>query len=246
MASVAKLYQQEMHNNLGFFANWFPGDTLEIGDVGTLENGRFRRVTTLKSLGVESQVSMGHTTQNLQYTSTSGTTITASANASPLSAVAKGEIKIDFSREGAFVFNASGLTMHRLENRSQIAEEVLKIYAQDRWEKDWLLIESLYEAKRTTVIVSEDSSAGLVLQASAEIGIPSASLADPKVDLKMTATRGKMVQVVGGKNMHPLYSCLRIKDSWFSSQPSLQPIRGQQGLVDMPFDRVGILELLNS
>jgi hypothetical protein len=57
MASPVKLYQQEMHSNLGFFANWLPGDPIEVGDVGVLESGRFRRVVSLEDLGIGCDVS---------------------------------------------------------------------------------------------------------------------------------------------------------------------------------------------
>lgn len=35
MASPVQRYQQEMHENIGFFATWLPGDLLELGDIGT-------------------------------------------------------------------------------------------------------------------------------------------------------------------------------------------------------------------
>ena len=36
MASPVKTYQSEMHDKLGFFATWLPGDHVELGDVGVL------------------------------------------------------------------------------------------------------------------------------------------------------------------------------------------------------------------
>jgi len=52
MASPVKLYQQEMHSNLGFFATWLPASILELGDFGVLEAGRFRKMGSLKELGI--------------------------------------------------------------------------------------------------------------------------------------------------------------------------------------------------
>lgn len=245
MSSPVRLYQQEMHDNLGFFPTWLPGDRIEIGDVGVFEGGRFRRMTSLAELGIAQKVELGTATQDVQYTSTQGTKIMTSAGAE-LTAIAKAEITVDFSREGAFVFHASRLRPQYLENRAEVGQEIVKVYNKGKWQKEWLLVEALHTAERVTIIVSEDSSAGLVLVASAKTPLSSISLADPKVGLEIAATRGKVVNILGGKNLHPLYSCLRVKDPLFGA-PSVQPVRGAAAPEgNVPFTRPGIDELLDS
>ncbi|HWM91923.1 MAG TPA: hypothetical protein VN493_14250 [Thermoanaerobaculia bacterium] len=245
MASPVKLYQREMHDNLGFFPTWLPGDRIEIGDVGILEGGRFRRMTSLAELGIAGKTEAGAATQDVQYTSSEGTKIATTAGAE-VTAVAKAEITVDFTREGAFVFHASRLRPQYLENRAAVGQEIVKVYKKGQWQKEWLLVEALHTADRATIIVSEDSSAGLVLVASAETPLSSISLADPKVGLKIAATHGKVVHIIGGKGLHPLYSCLRVKDPLFGA-PSVQPVRGAGASGnEVPFARPGIDELLDS
>lgn len=245
MASPVTLYHREMHDNLGFFATWFPGDPIEIGDAGVLEGGRFRRTASLKELGIACEVGASQGSQNVQYTSTQGTKMTASGGAAA-TAIAKAEISIEFSRAGAFVFHASSLRPQRLENRGAVADLIVKAYQKGKWQKDWLLVETLHSAERATIIVSEDSSAGIVLVASADVPFPAVSLADPKIGLTVASTRGKIVHIVGGKGLHPLYSCLRLKDPLFGA-PSVQPVRGPGSAgEEVPFSRPGIDELLSS
>lgn len=245
MASPVALYHREIHDNLGYFATWFPGDPIEIGDAGVLEGGRFRRTSSLKDLGIPCEVGAGQGSQNVQYTSTQGTKMTASGGAEA-TATAKAEISIEFSREGAFVFHASSLRPQRLENRAAVAELIVNAYHNGKWQKDWLLVEMLHTAERATIIVSEDSSAGIVLVASADVPRAAISLADPKIGLTVASMRGKIVHVVGGKGLHPLYSCLRLKDPLFGAA-SVQPVRGPGGAgEDVQFSRPGIDELLNS
>ncbi len=245
MGSPVRLYQKEMHDNLGFFAAWLPGDPLEVGDVGVLDGGRFRTMTSLHELGIAVQLIDGQAMHNLQYTSTEGTKIatTAGAAAAP---VLKAEIAVEFSRQGAFVFHASSLKPRSLDNRAMVADSIVSAFQSGKWKKEWLLIESLHTAERATIIVSEDQSAGLVLTATAETPIPGVSLADPKVGLTVASTRGKIVHIIGGVGMHPLYSCLRLKDSWFGG-PSVQPVRGGGTRpTAIPFNRLSIEELLDS
>jgi hypothetical protein len=242
MASPVKVYQREMHDNLGFFPTWLPGDGIQIGDAGVLEGGRFRRTASIAELGIVCEVSTAAATQDVQYTSTQGISIGTKAGAA--AALAKGEIRIEFSRKGAFLFHASRLQAQQLENRTKLGDEIVKAYERGKWNKDWLLVETLHTADCATVIVSEDSSAELVLAASAEGPLASISLADPKIGLTVASTRGRIVHIIGGKGLRPLYSCLRLKVPFFGS-PSTQPVRGATGN-EFPLARPAIDELLDS
>jgi hypothetical protein len=242
MASPVKLYQNEMHNNLGFFATWFPGDPMEIGDAGVLVGGRFRRESSLRDLGIAFEVEAGAPRQSVQYTSTQGTTIKTTGNASGTGI--KGEVSIAFARAGAFVFQVSSLRPMRISNQGQVAEQVLNALAGGGWKPGWLLVEALHVADRASIIVSEDSSAGLVLEANADVSVPGISLVDPKIAFTVTATRGKLLHVIGAKGLHPLYSCVRVRTSWFGPA-SVTPVRGSTR-DELPFARPAIDELLDS
>jgi hypothetical protein len=245
MASPVKLYQREMHGNLGFFATWLPGDPIEIGDVGSLEAGRFRRMTSLKDLDIPCEVDVSSTQQNIQLTSTRGTRLTTSAGANAPTLV-KAEITIGFSREGAFIFNAFKLRPYRLVNHPTVAEGILDAYRNHRWERGWLLVETVHVAERATIIVSEDSSAELVLVANLTGALPTVPLADPKIGFTVASTRGKVVHIVGGRDLHPLYSCLRLKSAFFG-EPSVQPVRGIGHVqLESAFSRPAIDDLLDS
>src|SRR5262249_53468912 len=108
MGSPVRLYQDEMYSNMGLFATWLPNDPVEVGDVGVLKEGRFTRLTSLAELNIQYRTRPAHATASLQYTSTESTKVTASAGAA-VAPVAKAEIRIDFSRDGAFLFHAAGL-----------------------------------------------------------------------------------------------------------------------------------------
>jgi hypothetical protein len=244
MASPVKLYQREMHENLGFFPTWFPGDLIEVGDLGVFSEGKFRKMSSLKEVGIPFNVSQGVSKQNVQYSSTKGTSITPSAGAA-VPGVAKAEISVNFSQAGAFVFHATGLSPRQIENRSQLAEAIVMAYKREKWNKDWLLVEALHTADVATIIVSEDNKAGVVLAANVNAPLIAISLADPKVSLSVTSVSGKVIHVVGANDIHPLYSCLRLKEHFFSD-PSLVPVRGFAPASVNAYDRPGIDELLDS
>jgi hypothetical protein len=243
MASPVKTYQSEMHDNLGFYATWLPGDPIEIGDAGVIVDGRFRRQTTLSDLGIAFDVSGVGAAQDMRYTSKQGTKLTADASADA-AGIARAEIKIDFTADGAFVFHASGIRAQRLQKLSEIGRQVVAAYEQGSWEKSWILVEALYAADCATIVVSQDSSAGLTLAAKMDTPVPELSLANPKAHLGVVASRGQLVQVVGERNLHPLFTCFRVRSSLFGT-PSFAPARGE-GSASEVFERPSLEELLEA
>jgi hypothetical protein len=245
MASPVRLYQREIHANMGYFATWLPGDPIAIGDAGVLLDGRFRKMSSLKDLGISFDIEEAGTGQDVQYTSTKGTTVTVIGGAM-VPAVAQGEINVEFSQTGAFVFHATGLRLRQFRNRTAVAKSVVSAYEANHWNREWLLIEAVHTADRATIIVSEDGNAGITLTATVNGTQLGASLADPKVGLTAKAVHGRLIQILGQSTVWPLYSCLKIKYPLFG-KTIMGPVRGEsQAEYVNNFVRLGIDELLNS
>jgi len=224
MPSPVKLYQQELHNNLGYFATWLPGDDIRLGDIGVLQAGRFHKLASLQELGIPCTAGTSGQPQILNYSSTADTTVSSSAGAaSP--GIAKAEIAIKFSRQGAFLFQALGVQSLDLANRTATAAGILRAFEQKAWNKEWLVVDSVYQADSATIIVSEDETAGIVLTGSSALPLGSLPLADPKLGLTVSSTSGKIVHLIAASGLHPLYSCLRLKDPLIGA-PSVVPVRG--------------------
>jgi len=245
MASPVKLYQQEMHKNVGFFATWLPSSAIELGDFGVLEGGRFRRIGSLKELGIPSSEVREGTPENMTYAASADRKAGASVEASGAVPVAQGELSIRFSRQGGYVFEAASIRSIEIANRLELAERILDVYKQQRWQREWLLVDAMYIASAATVIVSEDNSSEIVLKASSNAPLGALPLADPKLGLTVTSSTGKIVHVIAQSNLKPLYSCLRVRDPIIGS-PSVEPVRGIAQQSRQPLARPGIDELLES
>jgi len=234
-----------MYENLGFFGTWLPGDLLELGDVGVLQNGQFRGRTTLKELKIPYQVSGPGPVQNLQYTSKSGTSLSIDSSVTaPQPFSASAAIKLEFNQEGAFLFHASKVRNRQLDNRLALAAAILRSFKANIWQQEWKLIESVHMAECATVVVSEDDSAALSFQANAKSALGAIPLADPQVNINVSSSRGRMFQVIAGQNLRPLYACIGVKASWLTD-PVVEAVRGERQ-AELPFVRPSINELINS
>lgn len=243
MASPVKTYQAQMHSNLGFYPTWLPTDPVAVGDVGTFEGGRFRRTATLDELGIPCKISRSASQGDLQFMSSQGVKLDSSG-AGSVAGIGKLEVAIHFSGAGAFVFHATGLQLQRLENRAQMAQGVLGAYRDGRWKREWLIVEAVHAADCATVIISEDSTASLVLEAKLDLPTPFQSLADPRMGFEVRGNEGKMFRTLGNRKLHPLYSCLRVKDPMFGAA-ELVPVQGGEDAARLLL-RPGIDELLES
>ena len=246
MASPVRLYQEEMHKNIGYFATWLPGDPIKLGDIGILEGGRFRRQGSLEELGIHDAGVREGTAEDMSYSASAERSTGVSAGVSAAVPVAKAEFAIKFSRQGAYVFEALGIRNAEFGNRLALAEQILGAHGRGQWQDQWLVVDSIYTAASATIIVSEESSSEIVLKASGNVPLGPLPLADPKLGLSVTASNGKIVHLVARNNLSPLYSCIKVHDPLFGS-PSVVPVRGLgSGQALQRMTRLSVNDLLDS
>lgn len=245
MGSPVKLYQEQMHSNVGFFATWLPASTLELGDFGLLEAGRFRRLGSLQELGLPHPDVREGAPESMSYSAAVQRAIGGSVAAGTAVPAVDAELSMKFSQQGGYVFEAAGMRHMEVANRITLASNLLAAYNQGKWQKEWLVVDAVYRAARATIIVSEDSASELVLRASSQLPMTALSLADPKLSLSVSRSSGKIVQVIAESELTPLYSCLRVRDPIFGV-PSVAPVRGLGDKNEPALSRLAIGELLDS
>lgn len=245
MASPVKLYQREMHNNLGFFATWLPSAAMSLGDIGVLEGGRFRRMASLKELGIGQPDVREGTAENVSYSASATRSDKLSAGAGTPVPLANGELSISFTSKGGYVFEAIQMKQIEVADRLTLASSLLQAYEAGRWRKEWLLIDALYRAESATILVSEDSSSEVVLKASAATGTGLLPLADPKLGLGIASSSGKIIHIIAANNLYPLYSCVKVRNPFPFGKAILGPVRGPAD-PHSALGRPNIDDLLNS
>ena len=242
MSKAVIQYHKQIHRELGAFATWLPGDRIEIGDVGVLVKGRFRRMGSLRELGIEVEVESSPVGHALRYSSTKGLDVSTRGKASARGAGAL-DISYGFSRAGACVFEADGVTHHRIRNRLAVGAAASEAHAAGRWDKTWHLIEELWTADCATILVAETKNSGLEL--SAEITSPAPGmLTNPEIGLRVSSRSGKVVEVVAARDVRPLYACSKIRGL---GAGQLAPVRSEGEDADRSaVARTNLDELLDS
>ncbi len=226
MADIWEIYADDIHYNFKhFYANWPPNQPIKLGDFGMLEDNLFRRKGNIKGVfNVDFQTRSGQAQQSdYEYKSAGSTELTFSAKGSsgnpaiPVNA----SLKIDFSSSDAIFFNAAGCNNDSIEDEVTLGKDILKLFKDDKWDDDWVIVTNLVTAGATTVVISSADAASLSLEADANISNINLSDASLRLGVKHEKNIGYKVVTQGG--MIPLLGCSKLHRHLFSD-PTLDPL----------------------
>src|SRR5579862_4678974 len=134
--STYRHYTRSLLLSTGYRATWSPAESMELGAVGYLEDGRFRQHTRLRDFGVRFRTRTNPGKTSIEYQSSSGVSTTYKA-AGDVKGVFQGigtasaGVRFDFSRAGAVIFVAPDCTIAEIDDRRSLEKN---LRALDEWE----------------------------------------------------------------------------------------------------------------
>jgi len=172
-------------------------------------------MTTLKELGVPFITRQGAAPLDFSYTSASGVALQIKAKgeaaASTTLPVAKAGVEVKFSKQGAFVFQATGNRIHEIENKATVGRAVIRLYEQGRWEADWAVVDTIVEAGAATILVA--NSAGAALELAADAPLEATDLVRLDIGLAVNSQSGDIIRFVAAQGLTPMFKLSRVKSS---------------------------------
>lgn len=207
-------YLKGMFARFGYLATWMPNASMRLGDVGVMSGGAFRRVTSLEDLGITFQVRRGSQPIDLSHSSEGGVSINLSgsgaAEAGP--AQANAGVAVVFGSKGSFVFQATGCVEHSIEDQAKLGRDVIAKYKSGGdWDPDWVVINTVVEAKCATVLVSSSAEGKVELAAKGDLPPNGLALANADAGLHLTSIQGDVLHFVAQRGLTPMFRVSRIK-----------------------------------
>ncbi len=240
MEEAGRLYLREIYKRFSYLAAWLPNTKLKLGDVGMQQGEKFKQMTSLKELGVPFKVRKGTSSIDFTYTSKSGvsaqTKLAGEAGAGANLPLAKAGISIQFSKEGAFLFQAVGCIVNEIEDKYELGRAAIKLFKAGTWQEGWAVVDTLVCADCATIIVSNSKSATIDL--TAKTPVAEANLASLDTGLSVNSQTGDVIQLIASKGLAPLFRLSRVKQSILSklmggSQPLTFGGPGSDDAVDI-------------
>ena len=238
MAKAWEQYTKEMFEKFGYMATWTPGLPLELGDVGTIKDRVFSRVTSLKNLGIDFKTREDKTEETQKHSSSGSVSILfkAAGKAPALGSVlteAEAGFTIDFKKNKSTVYEATGCVAPTIEDQVAMGKKILELFQTGEWSKDWVVITELIQAKSATVLISNSSSSKIELSAKGTFTGGAASLADVSAQLQMAFSKDMMTTLVSQTGLTPLFKARAIKSNGpIGPLDKANPIAGELSVLD--------------
>lgn len=206
----------EIRKETRYSATWLPIAPVSLGDVGRLNGYQYVPVTTLKDLGFSFDVEKGTVNADIDYYSkgaVSSEVKLAGRTPPPGSPLVHGKVGVtlSFKRAGAIVFAASGCRSNRIRDNKSLGDIILQRFHDGLWERDLVVVTEVVSASTATILVASSAGAQVDLVAEGKVTTPSVSLADASARFYTASSRAIGFNVIGGKNLTPLFRAGGIK-----------------------------------
>jgi hypothetical protein len=187
--------------------------------VGRLQKYEFERVATLADFGVQFDRRVASTTSSLNYTSERGVSfaVKASGELPPLGsglAIADTGISVSFAAKDAIVLQAAGCVSASIENRQELARQILALYEQGLWDEDYVAVTEVVQAGRATVLISSSGDGAVVFKTNGDVQLGPLSLVTADVGLRVSGSRNLGTQMVAESGVTPLFKAHGVRKRW--------------------------------
>jgi len=216
--SAQKQYIKEIKKEFraGYNATWLPGVPLELGAIGVFDkDGTFHRKANLKDRKVNFTVLPDHTGEELAYKSQGSASITTKLSGQvPIQGSSLGEndagVIVNFSKNKLILFKAKNVTYPSIADQIQLEEDIMKLYEQGKWKKEWCVITQLAIAESATIIISNSANNKIELKAKANIKATEIDIVDAAFDFSVLSENEKDIIIIAKSGLTPLFKAQKL------------------------------------
>jgi hypothetical protein len=201
-----KQYTQAIHQKFGYLANWLPNTPLKLGDIVVRTPTGFRHVETLRNLRISYRT---RRSKKALLEHTAHSTIKARVGLGGSGA----GLSLGFGENGGFVFQAKGCEVQTIEDFDDVRIEMLDLFYEQIWKRDWILVDTIVKAARTNILVSEGANASLDIDGPADMAQMLTA------NLGVIAQSGSLTKFLAEADLVPLFQARRVTKRWWGLLP---------------------------
>jgi hypothetical protein len=208
MPQVNARYTQEIRSALNYSATWLPSVGVRPGDVGIMSGFEYRRVASLKDFGIPFVVRKSAGQARIEHATAGAVSIDlgGAVHTPPgLVPLAKGSLRVAFSKADAVLFQASECKEFSIDDQRALAEAILQRHAANDWPDDYVVVTEVISAGLTTILISTGDEAHAEFSAAGALESGLTSLVDARMDIRLARSRNIGTQVLAEKNLTPLF-----------------------------------------
>jgi hypothetical protein len=215
MATTYDRYFDGVKTKYNLFAQWPVNSLIKLGHVGYVKNRLFEPVTTLEELGIKFESEDSDSPADYDHASDAEVSFSANAGGTALTE-AKANALVKLGGKGSFLFQATGCVETSIKGRQKLEADILALQGQKKWKEGWVVVDKIYRADMTTVIISEADSSEVEIKAEGKIAHGPLALADAAAGLSAGNTRGSVTKFVAVPGIVPLFSLAGLRKKYWN------------------------------
>jgi hypothetical protein len=228
--SIVRRYLDTVRAETQMTAIYPPNMTLSLGDYGIMEDGRFvpiGNIATLPSAPVKFAPREGARDMSREFKSKGvrKTILGAGAKIPSATPTVKPSVEFSFASEFSAYVSVAGCTFRQIEDLASIGEQLLSLHADGKWDREWKVVTQLFESKNITIILSQEQSTKMVLEATSEIS--SIDMSDVNLSLRVvyddSSAEHWITEKPNGRAFTPFCWFHHVKVSWWSGARLFAP-----------------------
>ncbi|MGB3346999.1 MAG: hypothetical protein WBA71_07140 [Candidatus Humimicrobiia bacterium] len=252
MTTPANLYVNGIRKKLKiYFAAWLPTEELRLGDVGILEGdflkrkNFFKRITSLKNLGISFKERADINPTPLDLVSKKGVTVNVKFQGEkneeiPILPIDKAGISFSFNNMGAFVFQSAESYEPTIENIATLQKQMIKEWEEKRWKDNWAVITKIVKVPYASYIISTSSDSEIVFETDVDLKKGLIDFGNAGINFTFKKQTGDVLKMIGAQNISPFFQLAKLKIHWLGLN-SWGSIRASDSPPPPGMDRDGII-----
>lgn len=209
-----------------YFPVWAPNTPIALGDVGIIQDNCFTKVSNidkfLKDFNIVQQ--KGNTIDRIMFCSDGFVNILTKITGQilPFGNTGLNEIDggfiVEFGKKDAVLFKAENLQCKIVENYIELGSNILSLFREKKWSKDYYVVTAIQCATNTTLVTSNAKKAQITLKANTDIHNSEVKLADFNGELVAVARTGIGIEIISSNSLTPFVQLSKLdgskKEAW--------------------------------
>ncbi|MGO9779233.1 MAG: hypothetical protein ACLPQY_05585 [Streptosporangiaceae bacterium] len=203
-------YIAEIKKRSKYRATWLPTTTVTPGDIGRLDGQRFVVETSLAALGISFTVVAGDAEADYEFSSSTVRVQAQAAARLTVAAAPAMTLRAEFRDAGGFLFAAYDCASHRIQRIDVLKEDVLRLYGDGRWDRDWLIATEVVTAESLITLISASAGAFAEIDSRAALTAGPVAITSLRDALRLGTYSGLDYRVVARRRVTPMFIAHRL------------------------------------
>lgn len=183
--SLIERYLETVYEATGMRGVYPPNMEVQLGDYGTVHEGRFEPIGNLRDLGIEFAPDRSSGQMHREFKSSQVSKVQFGAGAAMDGAAvrARARLELTFNADFSVYYAVAGCVYERIQNLAHVGAEVVLRSKKGSWNDAWKVVTSRMTSSNTTLIVSREKGSKIVLEATGDV--PAIDMTDPAISLQV-------------------------------------------------------------